>query len=89
MKVETTKIEGLLILHPSVFGDDRGWFMESFNQQRFAQALEDLNLPVPTFVQDNHSLSQKVCCVVYTIKTRPMHKENWYVLYKVAFGMWL
>ncbi|MDW5308634.1 dTDP-4-dehydrorhamnose 3,5-epimerase, partial [Acinetobacter baumannii] len=26
MKVETTKIEGLLILHPSVFGDDRGWF---------------------------------------------------------------
>ncbi|MBJ9476973.1 dTDP-4-dehydrorhamnose 3,5-epimerase [Acinetobacter baumannii] len=59
MKIETTKIEGLLILHPSVFGDDRGWFMESFNQQRFAQALEDLNLPVPTFVQDNHSLSQK------------------------------
>lgn len=59
MKVETTKIEGLLILHPSVFGDDRGWFMESFNQQRFAQALEDLKLPVPTFVQDNHSLSQK------------------------------
>lgn len=59
MKVETTKIEGLLILHPSVFGDDRGWFMESFNQQRFAQALEDLNLPVPIFVQDNHSLSQK------------------------------
>lgn len=59
MKVETTKIEGLLILHPSVFGDDRGWFMESFNQQRFAQTLEDLNLPVPNFVQDNHSLSQK------------------------------
>ncbi|EXE25487.1 MULTISPECIES: dTDP-4-dehydrorhamnose 3,5-epimerase [Acinetobacter calcoaceticus/baumannii complex] len=59
MKVETTKIEGLLILHPSVFGDDRGWFMESFNQQRFAQSLEELSLPVPTFVQDNHSLSQK------------------------------
>ena len=59
MQVETTKIEGLLILHPNVFGDDRGWFMESFNQQRFAQALEQLNLPVPTFVQDNHSLSQK------------------------------
>ena len=55
MQVETTKIEGLLILHPNVFGDDRGWFMESFNQQRFAQALEQLNLPVPTFVQDNHS----------------------------------
>ena len=59
MKVETTKIEGLLILHPNVFGDDRGWFMESFNQQRFEQALNELNLSIPHFVQDNHSLSQK------------------------------
>ena len=59
MQVETTKIEGLLILQPNVFGDDRGWFMESFNQQRFTQALEELQQPVPTFVQDNHSLSQK------------------------------
>ena len=59
MKIEQTKIKGLLIIHPQVFGDDRGWFMESFNHQRFAQVLEELNLPVPTFVQDNHSLSQK------------------------------
>lgn len=59
MKIEQTKIEGLLIIHPQVFGDDRGWFMESFNHQRFAQVLEELNLPVPIFVQDNHSLSQK------------------------------
>lgn len=59
MQVETTKIEGLLILQPNVFGDDRGWFMESFNQQHFAQALEQLQQAVPTFVQDNHSLSQK------------------------------
>ena len=59
MQVETTKIEGLLILQPNVFGDDRGWFMESFNQQHFAQALEQIQQAVPTFVQDNHSLSQK------------------------------
>lgn len=59
MQVETTKIEGLLILQPNVFGDDRGWFMESFNQQHFAQALEQFQQAVPTFVQDNHSLSQK------------------------------
>lgn len=59
MKVETTKIEGLLIFHPNVFGDDRGWFMESFNQQSFEQVLTELSLPIPTFVQDNHSLSQK------------------------------
>ena len=59
MRVETTKINGLLILHPQVFGDERGWFMESFNQQRFEAVLKELNLPIPTFVQDNHSLSQK------------------------------
>ena len=59
MKIEQTKIEGLLIIHPQVFGDDRGWFMESFNQRRFESALNDLNLSIPMFVQDNHSLSQK------------------------------
>ncbi|MBF4520042.1 dTDP-4-dehydrorhamnose 3,5-epimerase [Acinetobacter towneri] len=59
MKVETTKLEGLLILHPQVFGDERGWFMESFNQQHFESVLAGLNLPIPAFVQDNHSLSQK------------------------------
>lgn len=59
MKVEQTKIEGLLVLQPNVFGDERGWFMESFNQQRFEQALTELNLAIPNFVQDNHSLSQK------------------------------
>ena len=59
MRVETTKIDGLLIIHPQVFGDERGWFMESFNQQRFENELKTLNLPIPTFVQDNHSSSQK------------------------------
>lgn len=59
MRVEKTKLEGLLVLHPQVFGDDRGWFMESFNQQHFEAALKALNLPIPTFVQDNHSCSQK------------------------------
>ena len=59
MRVEKTKLDGLLILHPQVFGDERGWFMESFNQQSFEAALKALNLPIPTFVQDNHSCSQK------------------------------
>lgn len=59
MRVEKTKLDGLLVLHPQVFGDDRGWFMESFNQQYFESVLEGLNLPIPAFVQDNHSLSQK------------------------------
>ena len=59
MRVEKTKLDGLFIVHPQVFGDERGWFMESFNQQRFESVFEELNLPVPNFVQDNHSKSSR------------------------------
>jgi len=59
MNIIETKINGLLILEPRVFGDDRGWFMESFNQKNFEQALTERGLEVPNFVQDNHSYSQK------------------------------
>ncbi|MCF9045705.1 dTDP-4-dehydrorhamnose 3,5-epimerase [Acinetobacter nectaris] len=59
MNIIETKIKDLLILEPRVFGDDRGWFMESFNQQVFEKALTDRGLDVPNFVQDNHSYSQK------------------------------
>jgi dTDP-4-dehydrorhamnose 3,5-epimerase len=49
-----------VIIEPKVFGDDRGWFMESFNEQRFHCGLQSLGLALPPpFVQDNHSLSQK------------------------------
>ena len=59
MNIIETKIKGLLILEPRVFGDERGWFMESFNQKNFEQALVERGLEVPHFVQDNHSYSQK------------------------------
>lgn len=59
MNVIETKIPGLLIIEPKVFGDDRGWFMESFNEQNFNKALQERDLEVPRFVQDNHSFSQK------------------------------
>ena len=59
MNVIETKIKDLLIFEPRVFGDDRGWFMESFNQQFFEKALSDRGLEVPNFVQDNHSFSKK------------------------------
>ncbi len=58
MNIIETKIKGLLILEPKVFGDDRGWFMESFNQKTFEQALSERGLEIPQFVQDNHSYSQ-------------------------------
>jgi dTDP-4-dehydrorhamnose 3,5-epimerase len=55
MKVTTTAIPGVLILEPKVFGDERGFFMESFNQKAFNEAVGH----EVTFVQDNHSRSAK------------------------------
>ena len=53
MKVTPTAIADVLIIEPKVFGDDRGFFYESFNQKAFNKAT-GLNL---NFVQDNHSRS--------------------------------
>ncbi|PKO45982.1 MAG: dTDP-4-dehydrorhamnose 3,5-epimerase [Betaproteobacteria bacterium HGW-Betaproteobacteria-22] len=53
MQVVTTAIPDVLILEPKVFGDDRGFFFESFNQQVF-EKLTGVNAQ---FVQDNHSKS--------------------------------
>src|SRR5471032_3379730 len=55
MNVISTPLEGLLVLEPRVFGDDRGFFYESFNARRFTE-LTGVALP---FVQDNHSRSAR------------------------------
>jgi dTDP-4-dehydrorhamnose 3,5-epimerase len=55
MKVTATAIADVLVLEPKIFGDDRGFFFESFNARVFAQAT-GLNV---TFVQDNHSKSAR------------------------------
>lgn len=52
MQVEQTKLDGVLLVTPQVFGDDRGFFMETYNRDK---AVE-LGLP-GEFVQDNHSKS--------------------------------
>jgi dTDP-4-dehydrorhamnose 3,5-epimerase len=54
MNIIETAIPGLLIIEPKVFGDDRGFFMESWNAKTFAAAGLDLD-----FVQDNHSRSSR------------------------------
>lgn len=54
MNIIECDIQGPLIIEPKVFGDDRGFFFESWNADAFAKAGLDL-----TFVQDNHSRSQK------------------------------
>ncbi len=55
MKVTRTAIAGVLILEPKVFGDERGFFLESFNQKAFDEAVGRH----VEFVQDNHSRSAK------------------------------
>lgn len=53
MKIIETSLPGVLILEPRVFGDDRGWFMETFNENVFREnGLPD------SFAQDNHSSSK-------------------------------
>ncbi|MAA75681.1 MAG: dTDP-4-dehydrorhamnose 3,5-epimerase [Salinisphaeraceae bacterium] len=55
MKVEKTPLPGVLLITPKVFGDARGFFMESFN----ARAFEAATGVTDRFVQDNHSLSAR------------------------------
>lgn len=55
MKAEQTKLEGCYIIHDTIFRDSRGYFFESFNQQKFA----DQTGHVVNFVQDNQSYSSR------------------------------
>ena len=54
IKVTTCDIEGLYVIEPTVFKDERGYFMETYNQNDFKEAGLDM-----TFVQDNQSMSVK------------------------------
>jgi dTDP-4-dehydrorhamnose 3,5-epimerase len=54
MKTTKTAIEGLLIIEPRIFNDDRGYFYESYNKTKFVEAGVDVD-----FVQDNQSFSHK------------------------------
>ena len=54
MKIIETELPGVLIIEPQVFGDERGFFLESFHAERYREAGIDM-----AFVQDNHSRSRK------------------------------
>ena len=54
MKFETTPLEGVYLLKPRVFGDERGFFIESWNATTFANEGLDMK-----FVHDNHSRSSR------------------------------
>ena len=70
MKVIETALPGVLIIEPKVFGDHRGFFMETFRLDRYCEA--GITLP---FVQHNHSRSQRgVLRGLHFQKTRPQGK---------------
>ena len=52
MELVKTKLDGVYIVEPKVYGDNRGWFMETYSEKAFKDAGIDV-----TFVQDNHSYS--------------------------------
>ncbi len=54
MKITLTDIPDVLILEPEVFGDHRGYFLESYNKNKLPEIISNIN-----FVQDNESKSQK------------------------------
>ena len=55
MQIETTPLDGVLLLTPRRHGDQRGYFSESWNRK----TLEAANVHLPEFVQDNHSMSRE------------------------------
>lgn len=71
MNVIKTKLKDCFIIEPKVFGDDRGFFLETFQENRYLD-LVGINLP---FVQDNHSRSSKgVLRGLHFQKTKPQGK---------------
>jgi dTDP-4-dehydrorhamnose 3,5-epimerase len=54
MEIKEERINGLISIQPRVFGDDRGYFLESFSKKIYTEFLGNIN-----FVQDNQSLSSK------------------------------
>ncbi len=71
MKVINTKLKDCVIIEPKVFGDDRGFFLETFQAERYS-CLAGINSP---FVQDNHSNSSRgVLRGLHFQKTKPQGK---------------
>ncbi|MDA9622062.1 dTDP-4-dehydrorhamnose 3,5-epimerase [Gammaproteobacteria bacterium] len=71
MKISHTKLKGCVIIEPTVFGDERGFFLETFQAVRYEQEA-GIDLP---FVQDNHSRSARgVLRGLHFQKTKPQGK---------------
>lgn len=97
MQVFQTELPGCVLIEPRIFQDDRGFFLETYHRERYANAGVDA-----TFVQDNHSCSQRTTLrgLHYQID-RPQGKLVWVIqgeIFDVAvdlrrcsptFGKWI
>lgn len=82
IKVTNCEIEGLHIIEPAVFPDERGYFMETYNQKDFEEAGLGM-----TFVQDNQSWSVKGVLRGLLFRSS-IHRESWCASFVVRYLMW-
>ena len=71
MQIIETNLASVVILVPKIFGDERGWFCETWNAQRMQDAGFDLD-----FVQDNHSMSSEIGTLRGLHYQRPPHAQD-------------
>ena len=81
LKLIQTLLPEVRLIEPKVFEDNRGFFFESYQKERFTEA----GIPFD-FVQDNHSRSQLGTCADFIIKSKK-HRGSWYVLSMARYSM--
>ena len=72
MEVIKTEIEGVVIIEPRLFKDERGYFFESFSQRDFDKQVRTIH-----FVQDNESKSSYGVLRDCISRNHPLHKASW------------
>jgi dTDP-4-dehydrorhamnose 3,5-epimerase len=84
MNIINTKIPDVKIIEPKVFGDERGFFMETWNQKQFEALVTG---KTTTFVQDNHSKSKKGILRGLHYQTKNMQGKLVRVIYGEVFDV--
>lgn len=78
-----TEIDGVWLIEPKVFRDERGYFMEAFKEEDFKAHIGDVH-----FVQDNESKSSFGVLRGLHYQKENTASRNWYVSLKEKFWMW-
>lgn len=79
MNIIKTDIEGVLMIEPNLFRDDRGNFLESFNEREFNDKISPIIGHKINFCQDNESMSFMECYEACTFSVHRTLKVSWFV----------